>query len=386
MGSFKHALSVFRKCLAINQPEQSSNAIDIRYAIAALQGTAWTMPSSSSVLCARVRRAPAEFVSRVFDLQARRVGYDRWANKLQLQRQREEEGNDVGFASAHQTAHDNTDNATHQEASPVSLASQPPKPTAAFPYTQSFDSTRFLADGTAKASTLSLFNEVHGLVFEEVASAMRVMVESVLGLNPAPPPEALLARVNEKVSTSKNFTGAGEGANDGNEDSRADERWDSGDAFGWGQRWLDVLDLGCGGKGRAGVQFRGHANRLTGIDLSPLAIQEVAVIAFVFSPFKTHTQRSQILRSLFHSSIFLHVFCVFPFESHLRQGRFLQDCTMRQFTRTSYRNLPAPSRNHSTTRRRRRRRRRLEAEEVPTLFPPSYFGRHRWTLSLPLTR
>ena len=44
----------------------------------------------------------------------------------------------------------------------------------------------------------------------------------------------------------------------------------SGDA---GDCWLDVLDLGCG-RGGAGHEFRGLANRLTGIDLSKLAIEQ----------------------------------------------------------------------------------------------------------------
>ena len=48
----------------------------------------------------------------------------------------------------------------------------------------------------------------------------------------------------------------------------------SGDA---GDCWLDVLDLGCG-RGGAGHEFRGLANRLTGIDLSKLAIEQATQV------------------------------------------------------------------------------------------------------------
>mmetsp|Transcript_37039 Transcript_37039/g.99870 ORF Transcript_37039/g.99870 Transcript_37039/m.99870 type:complete len:558 (-) Transcript_37039:5-1678(-) len=75
-------------------------------------------------------------------------------------------------------------------------------------------------------SESNLFHEVHGLIFTGVEKVMRSLVEDVMGV--------------------------------------------SGDA---GDCWLDVLDLGCG-RGGAGHEFRGLANRLTGIDLSKLAIEQ----------------------------------------------------------------------------------------------------------------
>ena len=41
------------------------------------------------------------------------------------------------------------------------------------------------------------------------------------------------------------------------------------------QQWLDVLELGCG-RGDSGGEFRGLANRLTGVDVSSLALAAAA--------------------------------------------------------------------------------------------------------------
>lgn len=79
------------------------------------------------------------------------------------------------------------------------------------------------AAGSA-GSTSSTFHEVHGLVFENVPRTLRKLVVDAMGLS--------------------------EAADDG---------------------WLDVLDAGSG-RGAAGIVFRGLANRLVGVDLSPLAV------------------------------------------------------------------------------------------------------------------
>lgn len=94
---------------------------------------------------------------------------------------------------------------------------------------ESFDSSRPLADARISNGDRGMFYDVHGLIFDRVAPNMRSMIEAALGLP---------------------------------SDGRG----------GRGLQWLDVLDLGCG-RGTMGSQLKPLANFITGIELSEGAIK-----------------------------------------------------------------------------------------------------------------
>mmetsp|Transcript_2352 Transcript_2352/g.3304 ORF Transcript_2352/g.3304 Transcript_2352/m.3304 type:complete len:576 (+) Transcript_2352:40-1767(+) len=152
LGNFKQALQMYRKALSI-----APTAPDVQYMVAALQGHQ-----------VHPARAPSQYVSALFDLEARRS-----ARVAALQ---------------HSTNQANSKSAAQAE--------------------------RLQGD----------FREVNGLIFQNLPKVMRGLVEEVLGL-------------------------------------RA------------GDHWVDVLDLGCG-KGAAGREFYPLSNRITGVDVSKLALDQ----------------------------------------------------------------------------------------------------------------
>lgn len=130
----------------------------------------------------RPSRAPGAYIADLFDLEARRSGFL-----------------ESGAQRAHPASSEN----------PTSSAS--------------------LAGGKSSYDNRGMFYDVHGLIFDRVASNMRSMIEAALGLP---------------------VDGIG----------------------GTGLQWLDILDLGCG-RGTMGRELKPLANVLTGVDLSETAIK-----------------------------------------------------------------------------------------------------------------
>lgn len=127
------------------------------------------------------------------------------------------------------------------------------------------------------------FHEVHGLVMGHAAAVLREMVEAVMAVASWPAANHSDKDPAAAAALAAALAPGGGGGGSGASGSGASGSW----PWSWGaalpplllarggERWLDVLDLGCG-RGGAGLEFRGLANRLLGVDLSELQVRPAA--------------------------------------------------------------------------------------------------------------